>query len=77
MASTITRFRYHLENLYLGLHEERATKVHSRYCYQKWSSAWNPERVALHRIGMYKKPVQPIPDRLYNVIKIKGHLAKY
>ena len=54
-ANKITRFKYNRK--YLALHEERATKVCSRHHYQKWSSAWNPERVAEHRIGLYEKPL--------------------
>ena len=44
------------ENIWLYMKRElqkSAVDITTR----KWSSAWNPERVAEHRIGLYKKPL--------------------
>ena len=63
--------------LYMKM-RERATKVRRRYHYQKWSSVWNAECAAEHRIGLYKKPlpVHTWPPK-YCIIEMKGHLTTY
>ena len=75
MASTIARFKYNRE--YLALHMKRelqkpvvnigATKNDLlREIQSVW---WN--------IVYIRNLYQSIPDRLDNVIKMKGHLTKY
>ena len=45
-----------MENIWLYMKRE-LQKSAVEMTFQKWSSAWNPERVAEHRIGLYKKPL--------------------
>ena len=76
MASTITRFKYNRK--YLALHEERATKVRGRYIATKTDPLREIQNMWRNiELDYIRNLYQSIPDRLDNVIKMKGHLIKY
>ena len=76
MASAITRFKYNRN--YLALHEERATKVRGRYIATKTDLLLGIQSMWRNiELGYIRNLYQSIPDRLDNVIKMKGHLIKY
>ena len=77
MASTITRFKYNRKYLAVYMTRELqksagdiATK---NDLLRQIQSVWRNIELE-HRIG---KRYQSAPDRLDNVIKMKGHLIKY